>query len=244
MIAALKNKQFVAGKATTAFIDDNFPKCSLPNKINDKNTHMHYAVAAVLQHVLAMQQCQAYSLNVNSDLLGWSSTANLRSLRCYEIDAQRSLISICSRANAASSYRVSLAEIEIDIRVLSISDSYAKLIVNERRLSVIFHSESEKVMHLAISGAPIFTVRDISTDADTDNADSGARVIKAPMHGVVIGLEVSEGEEVKIGQPLVILEAMKMQHPILAPVNGSVQTLNVKQNERVAINKILIEIKN
>ncbi|MFS1525780.1 acetyl/propionyl/methylcrotonyl-CoA carboxylase subunit alpha [Microbulbifer sp. 2304DJ12-6] len=244
LIESLRNQQFVQGKATTSFIDENFPKCSLQNNRKYKNTHMHYAVAAVLQHVLAMQQYQAYSLNVNSDLLGWSSTANLRSLRCYEINAQRSLISICARANATRSYRVSLSEIEIDIRVLSISDSYAKLIVNKRRLSVIFHSESEKIMHLAISGAPIFTVRDISTDVDIDNTDFLARVIKAPMHGVIIGLEVSEGQEVKIGQPLVILEAMKMQHSILAPTNGSVKTLNVKQDERVAINKVLLEIEN
>jgi biotin carboxyl carrier protein len=68
-------------------------------------------------------------------------------------------------------------------------------------------------------------------------------VIKAPMPGKLIDILVREGSEILRGEPLVILEAMKMQNEILSPVNGTVSKIIAKPNTNVMKDDILIEIK-
>jgi 3-methylcrotonyl-CoA carboxylase alpha subunit len=59
-------------------------------------------------------------------------------------------------------------------------------------------------------------------DYGEDTVDAGARAFNAPMPGVIVKLLVEAGAEVERDQPLLILEAMKMEHRICAPAAGSV----------------------
>ena len=68
-------------------------------------------------------------------------------------------------------------------------------------------------------------------------------LIKAPMPGKLIDILVREGSDILRGEPLVILEAMKMQNEILSPVNGTVSKIIAKPNTNVMKDDILIEIK-
>jgi biotin carboxyl carrier protein len=67
--------------------------------------------------------------------------------------------------------------------------------------------------------------------------------LKAPMPGKIIDVLVREGSNVLRGEPLVILEAMKMQNEIQSPVNGKVVKVNAKPNSNVMKDDLLIEIK-
>lgn len=67
--------------------------------------------------------------------------------------------------------------------------------------------------------------------------------IKAPMPGKIIDVLVREGATVTRGEPLLILEAMKMQNEILSPVNGTIVKINAKANTNVMKDDLLIEIK-
>jgi biotin carboxyl carrier protein len=67
--------------------------------------------------------------------------------------------------------------------------------------------------------------------------------IKAPMPGKIIDVLVREGATVLRGEPLVILEAMKMQNEILSPVNGVVIKVAAKANTNVMKDDLLVEIK-
>lgn len=66
--------------------------------------------------------------------------------------------------------------------------------------------------------------------------------IKAPIPGVVTQVMVAAGEEVVLGQPLLVLEAMKMENEIRASRSGYLKTLNVLPGQRVALHEILAEI--
>jgi biotin carboxyl carrier protein len=66
--------------------------------------------------------------------------------------------------------------------------------------------------------------------------------LKAPMPGKIIDVLVREGSNVLRGEPLVILEAMKMQNEILSPVNGKVIKVSTKSNVNVMKDDVLIEI--
>ena len=75
-------------------------------------------------------------------------------------------------------------------------------------------------------------------------ADASSMVsIEAPMPGTIIDIMVEEGAEVKEGEPIIILEAMKMQNEINSHITGIVKAVSVKKNETVMKDDVLIEIK-
>jgi biotin carboxyl carrier protein len=65
--------------------------------------------------------------------------------------------------------------------------------------------------------------------------------VKAPMPGLIIAIKVSEGSEVKKGDPIMILEAMKMENILKSPGDGTVKAIKVKQGDSVEKNQILIQ---
>jgi biotin carboxyl carrier protein len=67
--------------------------------------------------------------------------------------------------------------------------------------------------------------------------------VRAPMPGKIIDVLVREGSNVLRGEPVVILEAMKMQNEIQSPVNGKIISVHVKANTTVMKDDILAEIK-
>lgn len=72
--------------------------------------------------------------------------------------------------------------------------------------------------------------------------DSGEISIRAPMPGLVVAIPVSEGQEVKGGQTVVILESMKMQNELKAPRDGTVQRISAEAGQSVEQNKLLVTI--
>jgi biotin carboxyl carrier protein len=66
--------------------------------------------------------------------------------------------------------------------------------------------------------------------------------VKAPIPGQVIDLLVAIGDEVQLGQPLLILGAMKMENEIRAPRSGVIERLNVRAGQSVDLHQVLVEI--
>lgn len=64
------------------------------------------------------------------------------------------------------------------------------------------------------------------------------------IYGTIIKVFIKEGQNVKIGENLLILEAMKMNNVILAPFPGKISKLHVAAGDKVANKQLLIEIKN
>ncbi len=73
-------------------------------------------------------------------------------------------------------------------------------------------------------------------------ANKGGGTVKAVMPGVVVQLLVEQGSEVSEGQPLLILEAMKMQNEILAPGPGVVRSLHATAGQAVAAGDKLVTL--
>jgi len=65
--------------------------------------------------------------------------------------------------------------------------------------------------------------------------------IKAPMPGLIIDLKIKEGDVVKQNDPLLILEAMKMENIIKSPGEGTVKAIKVKKGASVEKGQVLIE---
>ena len=75
--------------------------------------------------------------------------------------------------------------------------------------------------------------------ARPDQDAGGDGTVRSPMPGTVQAVHVTEGQPVSAGQPLVIVEAMKMEHTVTAPLDGTVTELLVKAGQQVAMDETL-----
>ncbi len=76
------------------------------------------------------------------------------------------------------------------------------------------------------------SLRDLALDEAGDEGAGG--LVRAPMHGKVLSVLVTQGECVTRGQRLAIIEAMKMEHTLHAPLDGTVVEIAVVQDAQVA----------
>ena len=75
------------------------------------------------------------------------------------------------------------------------------------------------------------SLRNLASDEAGDHGKSG--LVRAPMHGKVLGLLVELGARVMRGQRIAVIEAMKMEHTLVAPLDGTVAEIMVAMHEQV-----------
>ena len=73
-------------------------------------------------------------------------------------------------------------------------------------------------------------------------APAGAETVTAPMPGTINAIKVSNGQSVKKGDILVVLEAMKMENEIMAPRDGVVASVNVTKGATVNTGDVLVSL--
>lgn len=73
-------------------------------------------------------------------------------------------------------------------------------------------------------------------------AEGGEYHLKAPMPGLVVAIPVEEGQQIKKGQVLLILESMKMQNELKSPRDGVVSRIKVKAGESVEQKQALLSV--
>jgi acetyl/propionyl-CoA carboxylase alpha subunit len=87
------------------------------------------------------------------------------------------------------------------------------------------------------------TPPDVDALAGDNRGPSGEQsVVRAPMPGTVIRLLVGAGDSVRARQPLVVLEAMKMETPLTSPYDAVVRAVHVTEGDRVAGGAVLVEL--
>jgi propionyl-CoA carboxylase alpha chain len=61
------------------------------------------------------------------------------------------------------------------------------------------------------------------------------------MPGLVTSVQVEVGQEVKTGEPLAVVEAMKMENVLISERNGTIGKINVKKGDNLALNDVILE---
>ncbi len=102
-----------------------------------------------------------------------------------------------------------------------------QVLLRGRQFQVKVEDEREKRLKAAAGGGVV---------------EGGEFHLKAPMPGLVVAISVSEGQEVKKGQVLVILESMKMQNELKSPRDGTISHIKVKAGESVEQKQILLNL--
>jgi 3-methylcrotonyl-CoA carboxylase alpha subunit len=133
-------------------------------------------------------------------------------------------------------------EYHVDFR--SIDEGRYVLTVNGKQTEV-FVARGELGKHIFIKGREFFV-----QDADLlplktrkpDQAQESAGDVTPPMPAVVVRILVKEGDQVKKGQGLVAVSAMKMETTLVAPRDGVVKRIHTSVHAKVAPGDVLVEI--
>jgi acetyl/propionyl-CoA carboxylase alpha subunit len=95
---------------------------------------------------------------------------------------------------------------------------------------------------LNLPSPAVVPLPDVDTAAHEHRTGEETGSIAAPMPGTVIKVNVAAGDRVSARQPLVVLEAMKMETPLTSPYDGTVRAVHVAEGDRVAGGALLVEL--
>jgi biotin carboxyl carrier protein len=112
------------------------------------------------------------------------------------------------------------------------------LVIDSRPYEVTFDTELTRMR--TFSGLHHIEVRDL--DAAVSRPVSGDGRVKAPIPGLIAQILVEPGQVVEAGQPILVLEAMKMENEIRASRAGTVQRIRTEPGKTVVLGELLIEI--
>ena len=112
----------------------------------------------------------------------------------------------------------------------------------------IFVNRTEGVYEVLVAGERHeITVEDEYTQrlhklSGKTRGPKGEAQVKAPMPGLVVAVRAKEGDQVKSGQGVLILEAMKMENELRAPWNGTIKSVKVSAGQKVEQGQLLMVI--
>ncbi len=119
---------------------------------------------------------------------------------------------------------------------------YLQTTCGERILSFFATDTGEKQLWLSLHGREhLIRYEKSGTRASATSSDSQAMCLKSPLPGKILTINVSPGDTVALGDLLLTMESMKMEHPIHAERNAKIETVSVKEGEVVESETELIQ---
>lgn len=142
-------------------------------------------------------------------------------------------------------YKLKVNDNYYNVDILEIEDNVAEVVVN----GVAYQVELDKKIQQTKTPKLMRSVVSPSTESDTAIAKTssplspkGAGFIKSPLPGTIVNISVNVGDHVKIGDKLLVLEAMKMENNICSDKVGHVISVKVRPRDSVLEGDILIEV--
>ena len=235
LVGMLRHPAFVAGDATTAFIDRYFSAAGA-GRHGTKPDQRTVALAAVLLFEAGLHA----GGNAGRSERNWASTGVATwPLRLMLGNAQ---YSAGITAAGPNDYLIALDGGIIEISLNERGTGAVRYVVHGVRRTARF-ALHERELHLDADG-DVLTFRDATFEASgaSGRRDGSSRLV-APMNGVIVGVLAKPGDRIARGQRLIVLEAMKMQHEISAARDGTVDKVLVKPGDQVATRQLLVELK-
>ena len=231
---AVARPTFVEGRATTAFIAEEYGETgfAMPEPVATD-----FAAAAVIEHLGRQAEAQALALDVPDELLDWSSTAARPSVAVYaDGDGDRRVQVVA----ASGGYSVAVDDATIAVGVESRGPDSVTLEIDGKPNEYCFLNAPDG-LYLA-RGPVTYRLIDRARRSAQGEHESGGGAVTAPMHGRLLAVEVAAGDAVRRGDRLAVLEAMKMQHEILAEIDGTVRAVLRHGDAQIAVGDLILEI--
>ncbi|MDH4559775.1 geranyl-CoA carboxylase subunit apha [Pseudomonas sp. BN411] len=230
----LRHPQFAAGEATTAFIGETFgadpsltPQAASPAELAMAATLLYQASAAASAH--------------QGGLAGWRSAGSAPWRLVLRQGEQKHGVELAVQDTGQQPRLLArVNDTEVAVRLVSADGRWAVMELDGIRRRVAYHQQSTQLWLFGQNGN--LELQDITHEPAGGQAGAASGTVKAPMDGAIVDVLVSEGDRVGKGQLLVVLEAMKMEHPLKAGVDGVIRRVQVSRGDQVKSRQLLVEV--
>ncbi len=236
LISLLEQEEFKSGSATTALISEKYPDsdyespCPSPDVI---------ATASLIEYLNRHAKQKENSVSINDELLGWSSTHDVSSFLDFIVDDHSYFAEIRTQ-QSLSHFEILLDGEKFEIELLHFSDHEIRVSLKHNTVRLFYADTPSKLFVSADIYAFELTKCDTLNVSNVNTASSGA--VTAPMHGKLVFVFVKPGDTVSKGDPVAVLEAMKMQHELTAEISGVVKDVHCDANTQIGLNDLILEI--
>ncbi len=240
LIDALERPAFVNGEATTAFIGEAFTTDDLSAAPLSREDA---AIASALLHVAAREAALEQAVSAPRALLNWSSGETIKTPYRFECRGEVHALTIAP-TERPERYSIETEDSAHVAKVKTVSSNAAEIQVDNRAVSVLYNlpdGPGGGRIQVSIGGRD-FDLVNLNAVAVSAEDAAGAGAVTAPMHGMLIELFAKEGDVVQKGDRLAVLEAMKMQHELIAEIDGKVAAVHATPGVQVAADTLLMEI--
>ena len=218
----VRHREFVAGDVTTRRLDD-WAAARDPINVAPVPEDADWAIAA------ALRAAAPDDAPVSGPVAASVASRGIR-LACAGV----------TRALAVAGSRVRVGERDVAIVLHPRdADGWRAVEIDGVRRQVLVVDDGERVHVVRDAAVHVFAEPSPMPQADATEA---ARVARAPVAGVVAQVSVAAGQRVAAGQPLVCVEAMKMEMWLNAAAAGVVRAVNVAPRDTVASGAVLVEL--
>lgn len=230
----LAHAEFAAGNATTAFIAEHF--ADDPSLSPQAPAAEELAIAAAL-----LYQHSANQRAHQSELAGWRSAGSAPWRFSLKQGEQKFSIELDVQvAGSQPQMLARVGEQQISLRLLISDGRWLTLELDGIRQRIAYTHLQDKLWLYGQRGN--LELLDVTHEPASGLNAASSGIHKAPMDGAIVAVLAEAGAQVTKGQLLVVLEAMKMEHPIKAGVDGVIKRVAVSQGDQVKNRQVLVEI--
>ena len=239
--ALMAHPRWKAGKLSTGFIAEEFPEGFSPIAPDGERADVLAAVAAAIDHVLGERKRQISGqmtgrvVTRESDRAVWLGTAEHR----LEVKRENGTIEVRFPDDSMTGLRHLHSDWKPGDPIWTGTINSHPVAVQVRPLPNGFALSYRGVETKAF----VYTEREAAYARlmpAKKAADTGKQVL-CPMPGLVVSIAVKEGQEVKAGDTVAVVEAMKMENVLRAEIDGTVKKINAKQGDSLAVDAVILE---
>ncbi|MDH7517468.1 MAG: biotin/lipoyl-binding protein [Candidatus Thermoplasmatota archaeon] len=129
---------------------------------------------------------------------------------------------------------------EYTVQAEEVKPGALKIKLGDRIIKSVI-TESEKDKFVFVDG-DVFNVKKIELTGSKKTKKKEEGDINSPISGKVVSVKVKNGDKVKAGDVIMVIEAMKMEYLIRAPYDGKVKKVNFKENDQIEIGQTTVDL--
>ncbi len=162
--------------------------------------------------------------------------------RSLDLECQGERLSVQARGNSQRGYQLQINDKTINARLTALADHHFSLALDGlHRHLFMFISSDGLELDVCLPGRRWRVLRHTRFEALTAGGAGDGRII-APMPGKVLEIRVAEGDTVSEGQTVAVMEAMKMELAIKAPLDGQVEAVSAAPGDTLEADAPLLQI--
>ena len=233
LVATLRHEEFLAGNTTTDFIS----RVEIPGQRVPSDCELEDASIAV---ALVSQQLNRNSATSLAFMPSGFRNSSMPSQQMLLLNDDRE-VQVNYRPRRDGSFEVSIGDSEETktARLISLDGDRFEIQLDDVRAAGHAVKFGNRWYVDIPAGSLNFVEKSRFPEPDSADVEGG---LTAPMPGKILAINISEGDSVETGQLLVLMEAMKMEHQIVAAFDGSVSEVRVAVGDQVDNGELLVVI--